>query len=206
MITEIGDYFAKGCGRCERFATAGCSVQRWTGGLAALRRICLGAGLAETAKWGHPVYMHTGRNIALFGAFRNDFRMSFFNPALMKDPEGILEKAGPNTREAGVIFFRENEAPARLEPVLRAYLAEAMRYAEQGILPEKATREIDLPEELIEALDADPELAEAFHALTPGRQRSYVINLNGAKASATRQARIAKFRSHIHSGKGATER
>jgi uncharacterized protein YdeI (YjbR/CyaY-like superfamily) len=81
-----------------------------------------------------------------------------------------------------------------------------MRYAEQGILPEKAAQEIELPEELIEALDADPELAEAFHALTPGRQRSYVINLNGAKASATRQARIAKFRSHILAGKGATER
>ena len=206
MITGIADYFEKGCGRCERFATADCSVQRWTEGLATLRRICLEAGLIETVKWGHPVYVHAGRNITLFGAFRNDFRMSFFNPDLMRDPEGILEKAGPNTREAGVIFFRENAAPARMEKVLRAYIAEAMRYAAQGILPEKAAREIELPEELIEALDADPELAEAFHALTPGRQRSYVINLNSAKASATRQARIAKFRSHILAGKGATER
>lgn len=206
MITEIADYFDKGCGRCERFATADCSVQRWTEGLATLRRICLEAGLTETVKWGHPVYMHAGRNITLFGAFRNDFRMSFFNPGLMKDPEGILEKAGPNTREAAVLFFRENAAPARMEKVLRAYIAEAMRYAEQGILPEKVAQEIELPEELVEALDADPELAEAFHALTPGRQRSYVINLNGAKASATRRTRIAKFRSHILAGKGATER
>jgi uncharacterized protein YdeI (YjbR/CyaY-like superfamily) len=63
-----------------------------------------------------------------------------------------------------------------------------------------------LPDELIEALDADPELAEAFHALTPGRQRSYVINLNGAKASATRQTRIARFRAQIIAGKGANER
>jgi uncharacterized protein YdeI (YjbR/CyaY-like superfamily) len=81
-----------------------------------------------------------------------------------------------------------------------------MGYAEQGIVPEKAAPEIVLPDELVEALDADPELAEAFHALTPGRQRSYVINLNGAKAAATRLARIAKFRDKILAGKGATER
>ncbi len=206
MITGVADYFQKGCGRCERFATADCSVQRWTEGLTALRRICLDAGLGETAKWGHPVYVHAGRNIALFGAFRNDFRLSFFNPALLDDSQGLLQKAGPNTREAGVLFFRENEAPVRLEPVIRAYLAEAMGYAAQGILPQKTAQGIELPDELVEALDADPELAEAFHALTPGRQRSYVIKLNGAKARATRQARIAKFRSHILAGKGATER
>ena len=64
MITDPGDYFAKGCGRCDRFATPECSTRRWAAGLAALRRICLEAGLTETAKWGHPCYMHAGRNIA----------------------------------------------------------------------------------------------------------------------------------------------
>lgn len=206
MITEIEDYFTKGCGRCERFATPDCSTRAWEAGLAELRRICLEAGLTETVKWGHPTYMHAGRNIAVMGAFRGDFRLSFFNAGLMKDLESLLEKAGPNTREAGVLRFTGNDAPQRFEKVIRAYLAEAMAYAEEGRLPEKATQDTDLPDELAMALDADPDLAEAFNALTPGRQRSYVIQLNSAKTSATRFARIEKFRPKIIAGKGATER
>jgi uncharacterized protein YdeI (YjbR/CyaY-like superfamily) len=206
MIMAIEDYFTLGCGRCGRFATADCSTRLWAGGLQDLRRICLGVGLTETVKWGHPCYMHAGRNIAIIGAFRGDFRLSFFDAALMKDPEGVLEMQGANARHRDMFRFVANDQVAVREPVIRAYLTEAMGYAEAGIKPPKDESEIDLPEELVEALDADPELAEAFHRLTPGRQRSYVIVLNGAKASATRMARIAKFRGHIIAGKGATER
>jgi len=205
MITDPEEFFVKGCGRCERFATPDCSTRQWLEGLEALRRICLDAGLKEAAKWGHPVYMLGERNIAMLGAFREDFRLTFMNAALMKDPEGVLEKNGPNTQHASIIRFTDNARVAKLEPVIRAYLAEAIGYAERGIVPPRETVEIELPDELVEALDADPELAEAFHALTPGRQRSYVINLNGAKQSATRVARIAKFRDKIIAGKGATE-
>lgn len=70
MITDIKDYFAKGCGRCERFSTPSCSARRWANGLSDLRRICLEVGLVETVKWGHPCYMHAGRNIAIIGATR----------------------------------------------------------------------------------------------------------------------------------------
>ncbi|MGR3323652.1 MAG: YdeI/OmpD-associated family protein [Pseudooceanicola sp.] len=206
MITEVEDYFAQGCGRCPRFGTDDCSTHLWQPGLAELRRICLEAGLAEEAKWGHPCYMHAGRNIVLFGAFRGDFRLTFFNAGLMKDPDGVLEKAGPNTQTAGVIRFRSNDAVQEMRPVLVAYLSEARDYAERGITAPKVERELDLPEELVEALDADPELAEAFAALTPGRQKSYVINLNGAKKAETRVARIEKFRDKIIAGKGATDR
>ena len=82
---------------------------------------------------------------------------------------------------------------------------EVKGYAEAGIKPPKMERDIELPDELVEAMDADPELAEAFHALTPGRQRSYAFNLNSARKPATRVSRIAKFRSKIIAGKGATE-
>jgi uncharacterized protein YdeI (YjbR/CyaY-like superfamily) len=150
--------------------------------------------------------MHEDRNIAILGAFRGDFRINFFNPALMQDPDGVLEKRGPNTRHAGMICFVDNAQVAQMEPVLRSYLKEAMGYAEAGIKPPKEDAEIELPEELIEALDADPELAEAFRDLTPGRQKSYVINLNSAKKSATRMSRIAGFREKIIAGKGAMER
>lgn len=206
MITDIEDYFTKGCGRCERFATPDCSVRRWADGLVALRRICAEAGLTETVKWGHPCYMHAGRNIAIIGAFRSDFRLTFFNAALMKDPDSVLQKQGPNTRNPDMIRLTDSAQPQQMAPVIRAYLAEAMGYAEAGLKPAKADTALELPEELIEALDADPELAEAFHALTPGRQKSYVFNLNSAKTSATRLSRIANFRPKILAGKGALDR
>ena len=205
MITDPDIFFAKGCGRCDRFDTPDCSTKLWLPGLLALRRICLAAGLTEVAKWGHPVYMHAGRNIALFGAFRGDFRLTFMNAALLRDPDGVLQKQGPNTRHADCIRFTDNGAPKAMEPTIRAYLAEAMGYAEQGILPPKEPTEVELPAELVEALDGDPDLAEAFHALTPGRQKSYAILLNSAKTSATRLARIEKSRPKILAGKGATE-
>ena len=206
MITDIEDYFVKGCGRCERFATPDCSTRQWIEGLTELRRICLEAGLIEVVKWGNPCYMHSDRNIVIFGALRNDFRLSFFNAALMKDPEGVLEKNGPNTRHADMFRFTDNSSVAKMEPIIKAYIKEAVGYAEAGIKPPKEQYDLDLPDELVEAMDIDPELAEAFHDLTPGRQRSYVINLNSAKKTETRIARIAKFRSKIIAGKGATER
>jgi uncharacterized protein YdeI (YjbR/CyaY-like superfamily) len=205
MITRIEDFFSLGCGRCERFATPDCSTRQWATGLAALRRICLSAGLEEVVKWGHPCYLHAGRNIALIGAFRGDFRLTFMNASLLRDPAKLLTKNGPNTRHADVIRFTDNTGPASLEKHLLAYLKEAMGYAEAGVKPAREPQDLELPIELVDALDDDPELAEAFHALTPGRQRSYVINLAGAKAAATRIARIAKFRGRILDGKGANE-
>lgn len=206
MITDIEDYFQKGCGRCERFATPDCSVRRWADGLAELRRICLGAGLTETVKWGHPCYMHAGRNIAIIGAFRGDFRLSFFNAALMKDPDSVLQKQGPNSRHPDMIRLTDPAQPQQMAPLIRAYLAEAMGYAEAGLKPAKADDAPELPAELADALDTDPELAEAFHALTPGRQKSYILNLNSAKTAATRLNRITAFRPKILAGKGALDR
>jgi uncharacterized protein YdeI (YjbR/CyaY-like superfamily) len=206
MITKVEDFFTKGCGRCERFATPDCSTRRWIDGLNALRRICRSAGLEETVKWGHPCYLHAGRNIALIGAFRSDFRLNFFNGALMSDPDGLLQHQGPNSRHKDMLVFADNARVSEIEPIILSYLKEAMGYAEAGIKPAKVKYSLELPEELVDALDSDPELSEAFHNLTPGRQKSYVINLAGAKAAATRIARIAKFRDKIIAGKGALDR
>ncbi len=206
MITDPDDFFTKGCGRCERFATADCSTRPWIEDLNKLRRICLDMGLEETVKWAHPCYLHAGRNIAIFGAFRTDFRLSFMNAGLLNDTEGVLEPQGPNSQTPSMIRFTAVGQAAELEPVIRAYLRQLMDHAEAGTKPPRVEREIDMPDELTEALDADPELAEAFHALTPGRQKSYMFNLNQAKQAATRVARIEKFRGHILAGKGAMER
>jgi len=206
VITEIDDFFSLGCGRCERFATADCSTRQWASGLLALRHLCVDSKLVETVKWGHPCYMHKDRNIAIIGAVRGDFRLSFFNAALLQDADGVLERQGPNTKHPDMFRFTDNAQVTAMAPTIRRYLAEAMGYAEAGLKPAKDTSEIELPDELAEALDADAELAEAFASLTPGRQRSYVIHLNSAKQSATRVARIVAFRGRILAGKGALER
>ena len=206
MITVIEDYFAKGCGRCERFATPDCSTRQWAVGLQQIRALCLGLGLVETVKWGHPCYMHAGRNIAVLGAFRQDLRVSFFNAALLTDPQGVLERQGPNTRHPDMIRFTDVAGVGALMSVLRSYLSEAMDHAAAGNRPPPEKRELELPQELVEAMEADVELSEAFHALTPGRQRSHVIYLGSAKKSETRVARIMAMRDRILAGKGAQER
>lgn len=206
MITEAREYFADGCGRCPRFATADCSARRWAEGLHALRAICLGAGLEEQVKWGHPCYLHRGRNIALIGAFRGDFRLSFLNAARLSDPAGLLERPGPNSRDASMIRFTGAAQVAELAPSLQGYLAEAMRRAEEGPAPKRAPPPVELPEDLAGALADDPALAAGFAALTLGRQRSYVIHLSSAKRPETRLRRIEGYRPRIMAGKGATER
>ena len=149
-------------------------------GIERLRALCFEAGLTEVAKWGHPCYMRGERNIAMIATLIGDFRLHFFEPGLMKDPAVVLVPNGPNARRPSIIRFTANERVAELEPDIRAYLKEAIGYADQGLRQPKDAIEIELPDELVEALDTDPELAEAFHALTPGRQRSYVFAVNGA--------------------------
>src|SRR5215831_3668844 len=171
MITDPDDFFTKGCGRCDRFATPECSTRPWVRGLNQLRRIFKDMGLEETVKWAHPCYMHAGRNIALLTALRNDFRLGFMNPSLLNDTESVLEPNGPNTQTRGMMRFTDVRQVSAREPVIRAYLKQLMDHAEAGTkAPPKEKRELDMPDELTEALDADPELAEAYWALTPGRQ------------------------------------
>ena len=141
MITDIEDYFSKGCGRCPRFDTPDCSTAFWSQGLHDLRRICRDAGLIELVKWGHPCYMHVGRNIVIIGAFRDNFRLTFFNAALMQDPAGIMEKQGPNTRQPDMIRFTDAAQVTDAEPLLQSYLTEAMGYARAGI---RAVRAVGL--------------------------------------------------------------
>ena len=206
MITNPDQFFADGCGRCARFQTDDCSARLWGDGLAALRALCLGAGLLETAKWGHPCYMFAGRNIAILGAVRGDLRLTFFYAALLSDPDGALTRQGENTRHPDCVRFTDATNIPRLAPVIRAVLEQAKAHAHAGTLPPKDTNLPDLPEELVAALDGDPVFAEAFHALTPGRQKSHALAIGSAKASATRAARVAKLTPLILAGKGAQER
>ncbi len=206
MITAVDDYFAQGCGRCERFATSDCSTRHWAEGLQALRALCLGEGLQEVAKWGHPCYRHAGRNVAILGAFRQDFRLSFFHAALLSNAAGLLERQGPATQHADALRFTRASQVAERADAVRACLREAMDHAEAGRLPPKEATALVLPEELAEALAADAEWRAAFDALTPGRQRGYVLRINAAKKPETRVARVLGFRERMLAGKGVQER
>lgn len=206
MISQIEDYFDKGCGRCPRFDTPDCATRHWAVGLAQLREICRAAGLKEAVKWGHPCYMWEDRNIAIFGAFRDDFRISFMNATLLKDPQNVLVKRGPHTKTADMICFDNVAGVAPLAATISAYLEEAIGYAKAGLKDTKGVVEVERQPELVDALDADPELAQAFENLTPGRQRSYVLHLASTENPATRIARISKFRDKVLVGKGMSER
>jgi len=206
VIDDIEEYFKNGCGRCSRFATPRCSTRQWRSGLLELRQICIDSGLQETVKWGHPCYVRGRRNIAIIGALRNEFRLSFFEPALLQDEKKLLERAGPNTPNADIIRFKSNSTVAILKPVIELYLAEAIGYADRGIRAPASSDKLILPAELLDAFKSDAELEQAFIKLTPGRQKSYVINLAAAKKSQTRVARIAKHRLRILAGKGLNER
>lgn len=205
MITNVDDYFTKGCGRCSRFDTPECSATIWHKGLLTLRQICLEVGLNETVKWGQPCYTYADRNIVMLGAFRGNYRLGFFNPGMMRDPENMMQNQGPNSKHKNALFFTETDQPAAMADTIRAYLREAMGYADQGLVQPKVETEIALPDGMCEAMDTDPELAEAFHALTKGRQKSYAFALASAKKSQTRVNRITKLRAKILSGKGANE-
>jgi uncharacterized protein YdeI (YjbR/CyaY-like superfamily) len=206
MITDPEVFFRDGCGRCDRFATPDCSARLWAAALAALRRICREAGLLETAKWGHPCYLHAGRNIAILGAFRGDVRLTFFNASLLQDKHSLLTRQGANTRHPDCARFTDAAEVARQAPALRDLLAEAKAHAKAGTKPPKESQALELPAELVAALDADPALAAAFHALTPGRQKSHALAIGAAKASATRAARVTKLAPLILAGKGALDR
>ena len=107
MMTGTETYFEDGCGRCARFAAVDCSARLWSDGLARPRSICLSAGPGETVKWGHPCSTFAGRNIAILGVLRDGFRISFFEAALLEDPDGVLERQGPglNTSRLPALYL-----------------------------------------------------------------------------------------------------
>lgn len=205
MISDTNEYFLDGCGRCKKFATNDCKVRKWQEGLATLRQICLDLGLDEVAKWGHPCYTFNGANIVILGAFKDDFHLSFFKASLMKDSESLFVKRGENTQVASVVQFHDNAQPSQMKDVIIAYLQEAINVEKSGKKIKREVASFDVPQELVDAMDRDPELAEAFEALTPGRQRAHSMIIGGAKQAATRINRIAKYRDKILNGKGPNE-
>jgi uncharacterized protein YdeI (YjbR/CyaY-like superfamily) len=207
MNPKVDTYLAEGCMRCSLGGTPQCKVHNWPEVLKALRKVILDCGLTEELKWGVPVYTHNGKNIVIMSAFKEYCALSFFKGVLLKDAAGILEKPGENTQAARLIRFTDVGKIVAMEPVLKAYIHEAIEVEKAGLKVElKKTSEYKIPEELQTRLDEDPAFRDAFEALTPGRQRGYLLYFSAAKQSKTREARIEKCIPKIFEGIGLNDR
>lgn len=200
---EVSSYFADGCGRCKLHGTPECKVRTWTKELKRLRAIVLDCDLIEERKWGVACYTFEGKNIAIVSALKDYCAVSFFKGVLLSDPNKILVAPGENSQSARMIKFTELSQINGLEAIIKQYLGEAIQIECSGQKVEfKAKTELVLPEELYQKFIELPELQSAFEALTPGRQRGYVLHISSAKQSATRISRIEKCIPAILAGKG----
>ncbi|MEB3330174.1 MAG: YdeI/OmpD-associated family protein [Candidatus Sericytochromatia bacterium] len=204
--TDVDAYLREGCGRCEHHRTPRCKVHPWTAGLAALREVLLAAGLEETIKWGAPCYTLGGKNVAMLVSLRESYAVSFFKGAILPDDEGVLEPAGPNSRHGRLLRFRAVEEVLARRAQAARLVAQAIALEEAGAaVPPPAAPE-PMPDALAARLAADPTLREAFEALTPGRQRSHILHVAGAKQRETRDRRVERCAPAIRAGKGFNER
>ena len=178
-------------------------MQRWGDEVGRLREIALAFGLTEERKWGWPCYTDGGRNVVLIHGFKNYCALLFFKGALLSDPEGVLIQQTVFVQSARQMRFTSAHEIERLAPVAKALIADAIAVTRSGRKVEmKKTRDFASPPEFEERLARDPELSAAFDALTPGRQRAYLLHFAGAKKSATREARVEKWAPKILAGKG----
>ena len=178
----------------------------WQKELEELRNITLDCGLTEELKWGCPCYTFQKKNIVLIHVFKEYCAFLFFKGALLKDPKGILIQQTENVQVARQIRFTNVREIVKLKPALKAYIFEAIEVEKAGLkAPLKKTAEFNMPEEFQNKLDKKSALKKAFEALTPGRQRAYLLYFSAPKQSKTRESRIEKYTPEILKGKGLND-
>lgn len=176
---------------------------KWQAAYEALRMIVLDCGLIETLKWGCPCYTNEDSNVVLIHGFKDYCALLFMQGALLKDPKGMLIQQTENVQAARQIRFASLKEILDHKTTIKAYIKEAIALDKAGIkVALKKTTEYEVPQEFQTVLDDMPELQTAFKALTPGRQRGYLLYFSSAKQSKTREARIEKYVPKILDGKG----
>jgi len=177
--------------------------KRWSAEYGVLRQLCLASGLNEELKWGQACYDLDGGNVVLIHGFKDYCALLFMKGALLEDPDGLLVQQTRNVQAARQIRFASLADINGKKAAVKAYLRQAIALQKSGARVEmKSVAQFEVPEEFQQRLDDDPGLAEAFHALTPGRQKGYLLHFAGAKQSATRAARVAKHAPRILKGLG----
>jgi len=181
-------------------------AKKWQKELAKLRMIILDCGLTEELKWGQPCYTFQKSNIVLIHGFKEYCALLFFKGALLKDANGILIQQTENVQAARQIRFTNVREIVEMEPILKAYIYEAIEVEKAGLKVNfKKTSEFKIPEEFQKKLDETPALKKAFAALTPGRQRGYLFYFSQPKQSKTRESRVEKCKQQILNGKGLND-
>jgi uncharacterized protein YdeI (YjbR/CyaY-like superfamily) len=180
--------------------------EKWKAELEQLRAIFLDCHLAEELKWGVPCYTFEKSNIVLIHAFKDYCALLFFKGALMKDPDKILIQQTENVQAARQVRFTNLKEIESKKEVLKQYIYEAAEIEKAGLKVElKKVSEFEIAQEFQVKLDSDPDLKKAFHALTPGRQRAYLLHFSQPKQSKTREGRVEKNIPNILIGKGLND-
>ncbi|MBU8878164.1 YdeI family protein [Bacillus sp. FJAT-29790] len=181
-------------------------AKKWKEEYEKLRNIVLDCDLTEEFKWMHPCYTFEKKNIVLIHGFKEYCALLFHKGTLLKDAHGILIQQTENVQAARQIRFTNVQEIIEMEPVLKAYINEAIEVEKAGLKVKlKENTEYIIPEELQCKFDEIPDLKTAFEALTPGRQRAYILYFSGAKQSKTRDSRIEKYMQQILNGKGLND-
>jgi len=181
-------------------------AKKWQAEMKQLRRIILNCPLTEELKWGVPCYTFQNSNIVLIQAFKEYCAVLFVKGGLLKDPNNILIQQTENVQAARQARFTNVREIVKLQPILKAYIHEAIEVQKAGLkVNYKKTSEFKTPEEFQNKLDHIPSLKTAFHALTPGRQRGYLLYFSAPKQSKTREARIEKCMPQILKAKGLND-
>src|ERR1700745_992275 len=179
---------------------------KWRQEFEKLRMVCLDCRLTEELKWGKPCYSYQESNIVLIHGFKEYCALLFIKGALLKDPKGILIQQTENVQAARQIRFTNVREIVEMEPILKAFIKEAIEVETAGLeVDYKKTSEFVIPEEFQNRLDKSPTLKAAFDALTPGRQRGYILYFSAAKQSKTRESRVQKCVQQILNGKGLND-
>jgi uncharacterized protein YdeI (YjbR/CyaY-like superfamily) len=182
-------------------------AKQWQEEYENLRMIILDCGLTEEYKWMHPCYTFQESNIVLIHGFKEYCAILFIKGALLKDAKGILIQQTENVQAGRQIRFTNVREIVELEPILKAYIHEAIEVEKAGLKVDyKKPTEFRFPEEFINKLEEVPGLQDAFDALTPGRQRAYIIYFSAPKQSKTRESRVEKCMQQILNGKGLNDR
>lgn len=182
-------------------------AKKWKEEMTLLRKICLDCCLDEDFKWMHPCYTLKGKNIVIIHGFKEYCALLFHKGVLLKDEKGILVQQTKNVQAARQLRFKNLDEIKGQEKTIKTYIYEAIEVEKTGLeVKMKKTSEFDIPEELKFKFEKDPDFKAAFKALTPGRQRGYLLHFSQAKQSKTRESRIEKSISKIFKGKGFNER
>jgi uncharacterized protein YdeI (YjbR/CyaY-like superfamily) len=177
--------------------------RRWRAEYAALRKLCLASGLDEELKWGKACYSASGGNVVLIHGFKDYCALLFMKGALLEDPQGLLVQQTKNVQAARQIRFASVADINAQKTAIAAYIREAIAVEKSGArVAMKTAAQFEMPEEFRTRLAGDARLAGAFAALTPGRQKAYLLHFSGAKQSATRAARVDRHVPRILKGLG----